>query len=117
MKPFLFWLRPERFVPVKFYPYTSIVTHVLYESRQKVTTSEHFYVQHFAKVIKEKVKEMGMEWDNKVVVEIASINMANDPAYKTSTLFIGYKDGRITIGLGVWKTDDSSPHYVVKELI
>jgi hypothetical protein len=100
-----FWMKPERFTPVNFYPYTSIVTNIIWEQSHNRITDDHKTIEEFAGKIKSMAEAMGARWDNKVVVEIAYTDLMNNPRYIQSNLFIGYKDGRIVIGLGVWMAD------------
>ena len=105
MKPFQFWLKADRFIPVRFYGYTSIVCNTIWEQSHNYKSEEHDMVQAFADIIEAKALALGAIWDNKVVVEIQYQSTANQPEYVMSNLFVGYKDGRIVIGLGVWMAD------------
>lgn len=105
IKPFHFWMNADRFTPVRFYEYTSIVCLSIWEQSFNYVTEEHDMVQQFADIIKHKALALGAKWDNKVVVEIQYNNTSNNNDYLMSNLFVGYKDGRLVIGLGVWRPD------------
>lgn len=102
MNAFDYWLRSENFIPVKFYPYTSIVTNRIWEQSFNYKITE---IEKFAQEIKSKAIAMGAQWDNKVVVEIAYKSQMNKDNFVQSNLFVGYKDGGIVIGLAVWLVD------------
>ena len=98
------WLKPDRFKVVGFYPYTSIVQRRILSQSHNFTVKDHDFIQEFGNAIRIKAEELGCRWDNKVVVEIKS-NETHDYFEQDSSLFVGYKDGVISIGLSVWQPD------------
>jgi len=99
----MLWLKPENFKVVGFYPYTSIVTNRILSQGHNHKTPEHDFVEEFGSAIKMKAEDLKCPWDNKVVCEIALIDHMKNS--NNSNLFIGYKDGIISIGLGIWQPD------------
>lgn len=100
------WLQALYYDVVAFYPYTSVISNRILEQSHNYKTEEHDFIQKFADDIKSKAEELDCEWDNKVVVEIQlrKSKLYNEQR-KDSNLFVGYYDGKISIGLGVWLPD------------
>lgn len=111
MNPYEMWLQPENFTVVAFYPYTSIVTCPLLEQSHNYKSSSHEFLKEFGEKIKQMVLEKGVIWDNKVVVEIKPYTKIEEAV--NSNLFVGFKDGLIRIGLGVWMVDKTHSFYKV----
>ena len=99
-----FLFRADRFRVVAFYPYTSIVQDRIIEEDNG---SDTFFIK-FANDIKSMAKELGCQWDNKVVVEIQPTDKNST---KISSLFIGYKDCIICAGLSVYQPDNYTKEY------
>ena len=87
--------------PVKFYRYTSGVTHKILSQNHNYKTNEHHYLNKIGTEVKELVKSKGINWDNKVVVECELLYTHSDMKSK-SNIFISYYDNIISIGLSVW---------------
>ena len=103
------WLKAYRFKVVGFYPYTSIVQRKICEQSYNHKTEDHDFIEDFGRNIQSKAMELGVSWDNKVVVEIAP--EVTTPEYIESNLFVGYKDGIICIGLSVYQPDSYTKQY------
>lgn len=101
------WLQAERYDIVAFYPYTSVVSTRILEQSHNRKTEEHDFIQKFADDIQNKAEKLGCVWDNKVVVEIQlrDLTKIDKDQCKDSNLFVGYYNGKISIGLGVWLPD------------
>jgi hypothetical protein len=85
----LYWLQNPK--PVKFYPYTTIVTNYLFwEDKQKVLQP----VYDLFMEVRSKAIELGAKWDNKVAVE-CTIEGFPHP------VFFGYIDHAIVLGFSV----------------
>jgi hypothetical protein len=99
-----FLFRADRFRIVAFYPYTSIVQDRIIEEDYGTDT---IFIK-FANDIKSMAKELGCQWDNKVVVEIQPTDKNST---KISSLFVGYKDCIICAGLSVYQPDSYTKKY------
>ena len=104
------WLKADCFKVVGFYPYTSIVQKRICEQSHNYKTEDHDFIEDFGTAIQKQAIDLGVLWDNKVVVEIAA-KESNGFFTEESNLFVGYKDGRISIGLSVWQPDHWTKQY------
>lgn len=95
----MYWFDADRINPIKFYPYTSLVTSTIFwlqdESYSKVPEE---IKSIFEKVKNKALKSDKVRWDNKVVLECSVKNFPHN-------IFMGYKDGALCLGFGV--TTDS----------
>lgn len=104
------WLKPENFKVVGFYPYTSSTINRIYTQSHNCKTEEHDFLTEFGNAILDKAIELGCSKDNKIVVEIEFVTSIGD-FRKTSNLFVGFYDGIINIGLGVYQPDEYTQKY------
>ena len=104
MKNYNIWLKADYFDIIAFYPYTSIVHMRLLEQNHNYKTEEHDFIQSFADEIWVKAEELGCKRDNKIVVEIKS-KVLKDCFNINSSLFVGWHDGQISIGLSMYQPD------------
>lgn len=104
MEKYKFWLKPENFKVVAFYPYTSGTERKILTQSHNYKTEESDFLDTFGNAIKEMVLEKGCYWDNKVVVELEFISKHTKPV-KTSNIFVGYYDNIWSIGLDVWQDE------------
>lgn len=100
MKNYKFWLTVENLIPVKFYPYTSIVMFTLLSQNHNYKTEEHDFLEILGNEIKQLVEQRNIYWDNKVVIECKLKHLYPDQK-ATSSIFIGKYDGKWFVGLGV----------------
>jgi hypothetical protein len=105
MNHYKIWLQAKDFNIVAFYPYTSIVSTTILEQNHNYKTDEHDFIQAFADKIWKKAEALGCRWDNKIVVEL-SLDKSNHDTFRIdSNIFVGWYDGKISIGLGIWQPD------------
>lgn len=98
------WIKPSNFKVTAFYPYTSRTRQRLFEQDHNYENEFHDALEQFGSAIKEMaLQEIGVKWDNKVVVEIQSIAKEGNP--RDTTLFVGFYDGVISIGLSMNQDD------------
>lgn len=97
---------------IAFYPYTSIVINRLMEENHNYETKEAEFLQRFgsAMITKLNNEHPTIKWDNKVVIEF---RVKNDiiGSKKQSSLFLGWKDNKWSLGLGMWQPDDFTAKY------
>jgi len=103
------WVRNISFEPektncklVRFYKYPSWVMKELFVQNHNYKTAYHDNLEEFGNLIQTKAIEQGANWDNKVVVEL----LLDDK----TTIFVGFKDGLIKIGLGVYYEPTRKPY-------
>lgn len=113
MEHYEMWLQADRFDIVAFYPYTSIIMNALIEQSYNYKTPQHEFLEEFGAKIKEMAIAKGARWDNKVVVEIRYKCPNPNGEFVMSNLFVGFKDGIIRIGIGVWMPDKHFGTYKV----
>lgn len=96
-----YWLRNINFESpntscklVRFYKYPSWVMKELFVQNHNYKTEYHDALNEFGKIIQEEAEKQGANWDNKVVVELLLDSK--------TTIFVGFKDGLIKIGLDVY---------------
>lgn len=94
------WIRNINFQPekancklVRFYKYPSWVMKELFVQNHNYKTEHHDALKEFGSIIQEEAILQGAGWDNKVVIEL----LIDD-----KTIYVGFKDGLIKIGLGVY---------------
>jgi len=91
----MFWFDADRITPVKFYPYTSLVTNTIFWLRDETYSKIPEEIKRiFEKVKNKALKSDKIQWDNKVVLEC---KVENFPHH----IFMGYKDGALALGFGV----------------
>ena len=89
-------IKMRDFDAVEFFPYTSVVTGVIMQT-QAMSKSEHDVLLQDAweKAAEDAEKaNIGYAFDNKIVIKLKH-------RYSDNYIFIGKKDGRIDLGLGV----------------
>lgn len=91
----MYWFNPDRILPIRFYPYTTLVTNTIF------WLSDINYPQIPKEVadIFEKVKQKAIatgkiQWDNKVVLECFVEGFPHP-------IFMGYKDHALVLGFSV----------------
>lgn len=91
----MYWFEADRITPVKFYPYTSLVTSTIFWLRDE----SYAKIPEEIKTIFQEVKQKALnsekiQWDNKVVLECSVKDFPHH-------IFMGYKDGALCLGFGV----------------
>ena len=110
MKHAQFWMKPENFKVVGFYPYTSSVTNRIWEQSHNYKVQFHDEISAFGQAVEAMAVEIGCRWDNKVVVELEF--KGSDRFFnKHSNLFVGWYDGKWSIGMGVFQPDSYTQKY------
>jgi hypothetical protein len=102
MKEYRFWLKPEQYKVVAFYPYTSGVDRKILAQDHNIKTDEHDFLENFCNSVKDMALAKGCVWDNKVVIELEPIETRHNHR-KSSNIFVGCYDGTWSVGLGVWQ--------------
>lgn len=105
-------LNAERYKVVGFYPYTSVVTNRLFETDYDEVNEdeEDVIVKKFFDDAMTKAEALGCHFDNKIAIELQPIN--NFPEIvKNSSIFVGYKDNRYSVGLSVYQPDSFTSKY------
>lgn len=106
------WLSMRNITPVRYYRYTSFVSDKLLEFEQKDAPE-------FFNELKERVMNRDIDiseaqdgsdvrtkvWDNKVVIECLTGN--------GNTLFVGYYDWKVCVGLGRWGDSWVKPYKIL----
>ncbi len=95
---------------VGFYPYETMVLQEIIEisTNEKLPTFDQVIFE-FSEKIKQKAIDLGCAWENKVVVEIlCSTNKSTGYFQKDSSLFIGWFDNKISIGISIWQVSKST---------
>lgn len=89
---------------VAFYPYTSIVINKLVATNVNREREEDRDFILFANMVKNKmiIQQRDVMWDNKVVIEFRVKNNITTHN-KVSSLFLGWKDGAWSLGLGMYQ--------------
>ena len=104
----LHWMKSENMEVIGFYPYTSLVRNVIMEQNHNYITDNHDFIEVLSQEIKDKTLLKGVNWDNKVVVEVEIMDVFMN---KSIRLFFGYKDGVRKIGLSVYQPDHYTKEY------
>ncbi len=111
MKEFFFMFNINHWTVTGFYPYTSSVICRLFAQSHNYKVEEHDFLDTLGASVKQMAEDKGCSWDNKVVVEITySYKDAEVPA----KLYIGWYDGRWSVGIGVSQDDwlkDRNKHF------
>jgi len=102
----------ENFKIVEYFPYTSIVTlRVVNTSPNYETPFDEWLNSLWKEIEKWLEKEKGIMPDNKVAVKLvvkpevyANREQSND--FLDGCIYVGRKDGVVSIGFGVWQPDD-----------
>ena len=102
----------ENFKIVEYFPYTSIVTlRVVNTSPNYETPFDEWLNSLWREIEKWLEKEIGIMPDNKVAVKLvvkpevyANREQSND--FLDGCIYVGRKDGVVSIGFGVWQPDD-----------
>ena len=113
MEEIKYWLKPENFEVVAYYPYTSIINLRFLSQSHNYKTVEHEMLNEFGNKIKEMAINKGCRWDNKVVVELKYKNTMLVENSFTSNIFVGFKDGLIHVGLGYYQPDSYTKEHNV----
>jgi hypothetical protein len=100
-------LRAENFDVVGFYPYTTVVQNRLFEILHRDAEAQPVLVK-FVNEMWEKAEALNCIADNKMAIEVRPNNVKGDT---TSTLYIGWYDGVISIGLSIWQPDAITKNY------
>ena len=104
MREYILWLKSTNFEVAAFYPYTSIVCNRILSQDHNYKSDEHDFLEKFGNEVLEMIVQKGLKIDNKIVVELKS-KISNDFFCFKSNIFVGFKDGCISVGLGVWQPD------------
>lgn len=96
MKEYKLWLQIQNLIPVKFYPYSSRVTHRFLFQSHNFKKEEHDFLEELGNQL---IRQTIIPWDNKIVIECEiTITLPNQTI---SNIFIGCYDECWSIGLGV----------------
>jgi hypothetical protein len=107
----------ENFKIVEYFPYTSIVTLRVVNTRPNYETPFDEWLNSLWKEIEKWLeKEKGIMPDNKVAVKLvvkddvfSQRHPSND--FLDGAIYVGYKDNIVSIGFGVWQPDDWTKKY------
>jgi hypothetical protein len=102
---------------VEYFPYTSIVTLRVVNTNPNYETPFDEWLNSLWKEIEKWLeKEKGIMPDNKVAVKLvvkpevyANREQSND--FLDGCIYVGRKDGVVSIGFGVWQPDDWTKKY------
>jgi len=108
---FKLWLKPENFKPIMYYPYTSVVINRILEQSHNYITEEHNFLEELWAQLWDKAEKAGAKMDNKIVIELESIEGLGLMANKKSNIFLGKYDGRVSVGLGMYQPDSYTKQY------
>lgn len=95
-------------VPVAFYPYTTFVQNRILEG-ERLEPLDPFNI--LCMEIKRKVLALGVQWDNKVAIELKIEYPSALMEHKSGTMFLGYCDNKWSLGLSIWSPDANSSTY------
>lgn len=97
----------ENYDVVGFYPYTSIVVNRIIESDYDIKRETDVMLKSFFDGAMMKAELLGCRLDNKIAIELRPIISKNNTLddMVSSTIFVGYKDGRYSVGLSVFQPD------------
>lgn len=104
------FLNFTEFKVVAYYPYTSVVIMRFAEQNYNFKCDIEEELNAFFEKYMQEAEKLGAIRDNKVVIELSPIstfdkNNVNNLFYKSSNIFVGYKDNKVSIGLGVYQPD------------
>ena len=97
MDDLVYLIRNAKFKIIAFYPYTSYTCDNLLHQSFNFKTPESELLQVFWDKMWLQAEELGCQFDNKIVLEIKPIVNSR----KSSSLFLGNKDGLISLGLSM----------------
>lgn len=92
----LYLLLQQDYQILAFYPYTSITFNRILQQNYNYKTEEHDLLEEFWNKMWKKAEDLGCHFDNKIVLEIKPTIKG-----KHSSLFLGRKDGLISLGLSM----------------
>lgn len=88
----MYWFDSNRILPIRFYPYTSIVEDTIFWLNSPQIPEEIASV--FQKVKDKSLSTGKIRWDNKVVLECTVKDFPHH-------IFMGYKDHALVLGFSV----------------
>ena len=90
-----------------FYPYTSIVTMRIAETNINYSKDTDELLQELLAKVRTALEEQlpQARWDNKVVIAFKAKAGFTAPYEEASTLYLGWKDNLIHLGLGMYQPD------------
>ena len=102
----------DKFRISEYFPYTSLVTmRVVEQNANHETPFDEWLDGLWSSIEKYLEKEKGIMPDNKVAVKLvvkpevyANREQSND--FLDGSIYVGRKDGVVSIGFGVWQPDD-----------
>jgi len=93
---------------ISFFYYPSATRVRLLEQSHNGKTPEHDLLEEFGEKLLNKFEEVtGHRRDNKIIIEFKPINKVK--SYYHSTLFLGWHDGKFSIGLEGFNYDKAKP--------
>lgn len=102
MKLVFYFLRKDRILPIRYYPYTTIVTdHIFFSAPEELPNEVNKVFEYVQQYVEDSIGK----WDNKVAIEIKIDDII-------PTLFMGYKDGNYALGFNI-----RAEEYVKKKAI
>lgn len=105
----------DKFKVVEYFPYTSIVTMRIVETNSNHETLFDNWLKGLWESIEKHLHDIhGIMPDNKVAVRLVIDRNKVDNCsgdFLDGSLYVGYKDGKISIGLGVWQPDEWTKKY------
>lgn len=107
-----FTLKAKKYDVVGFYPYTShILMPILTSEDHDINPEVKRMIIQFFDDVMDMAHEKGCERDNKTVIELRVKPDAYNYVIKTSNIFVGYYDGKYSIGFGVFQPDAYTKEY------
>lgn len=106
------FLKLDNFDIVAFYPYTSVVIGRILEQNHNYETEEANLLTSFFNEVLKEFPKYNIKNDNKIVVELRlkKDNFAVN-FIKVGSIFLGYYDNKITLGIGVYQLDNYTQKY------
>ena len=96
-----------------FYAYESFVTNRIFEQHYQRKTDNHDLLDAIFEKCMTLAEGLGCSRDNKITIEVEILPspLFNPALYHGSSVFVGRKDGVVSIGLGVIQHDSYTQKY------
>jgi uncharacterized protein YueI len=94
--------------------YPSGIRNVVLKQQHSIKTPEHNFLESLRDRVLEKMKEVKIAFDNKIVIEIQPILLEDNSKYFEihSPMFFSMKDGLNSLGLESFQVDGFKPIYL-----
>lgn len=109
---YTYWLKIENLKIVKFFPYTTAVSHRILSQNHNYKTDCHDFLNYLWLGLEVKAKELGIHLDNKIAFKCEFYEPNVGVMFKEqSAIYIGKYNGIIHVGFGVFQNDEYTQNF------